>query len=327
MTLSEQACHDLWETAEDTAQADPLDSLDITWQYPTALGQGSNRLILLRDGLELEIFKARLDDRIQIEMPDRLSWLCCHFHLSGHHQDKYTTVGDREFVLYGSGLSPQQVVDAMQQTALEVTISMSPELLRSFVGDVNGQIPPALQHLIRPVEQAHYARVSQLTPPIEGILWQIVRCSGRGMTKRMYLEAKALELVSLILEQESEVQTGQRNSSQMNVGMLERIHYARTLLLLDVKQPPSLSQLAKKSQLNEYALKRSFKKVFGTTVFAYLQDYRLEQARILLESGHMSVAEVMMAVGLSDRQYFAASFRKKFNISPRDHLMQFKKSS
>ncbi len=112
----------------------------------------------------------------------------------------------------------------------------------------------------------------------------------------------------------------------VNAGNLERINYAKTLLLRDVQNPPSLPQLAHQAQLNEYALKRNFKQVFGTSVFAYLQDYRLEQARQLFEGGHMSVAEVMLAVGLSDRQYFAAAFRKKFGISPRDCMMQFKQS-
>jgi AraC-like DNA-binding protein len=325
-TLSEQACHELWQSAEDTAQLDPLDRLDITWRYPPALGTGSNRSIQLRQGLELEIFEAQLDNHMRIESPDRSSWLCYHFHLSGYHEDKYTTAGDRTFTLYGSGLAPQQVVDAPPQTALEVTVSMHPDLLQAFVGDVQGQIPPSLQHLIRPIEQAHYTRVAQLTPSMVGVLWQIVRCSQQGMLKRMYLEAKALELVSLVLEQETEVQTGQRATPAPSASMLERIHYAKVLLLRDVQNPPSLPQLAQQAQLNEYALKRNFKQVFGTTVFAYLQDYRLVQARQLFEGGHMSVSEVMVAVGLSDRQYFAAAFRRKFGLSPRDCLMQFKQS-
>jgi len=60
------------------------------------------------------------------------------------------------------------------------------------MGDANGQLPRSLQHLIRPVEQEIYTRVARLTPMMEGILWQIVRCGRQGLLKRMYLEAKAL---------------------------------------------------------------------------------------------------------------------------------------
>ena len=38
----------------------------------------------------------------------------------------------------------------------------------------------------------------------------------------------------------------------------------------------------------------------------------------------MSVTEVMQAVGYRDRHHFAAAFRKKFDINPRDYLMQYK---
>ncbi|MGV0026876.1 helix-turn-helix transcriptional regulator [Phormidesmis priestleyi] len=321
ITICEQAISDLQQEIEITAQIDPYDPLDVTWNYPSTLGQGYTRCIELRQGLELEIFQARLCDRLKIACPARPDGLRYHFHLLGQHQDKHTMVGDREFALYGSGLSPQEINEGPEQTALEVSVYVQPETLVSFIGDASGQLPRHLQHLIRPVEQEIYTRVAKLTPMIEGILWQIVRCNHRGMLKRMYLEAKALELVSLVLEQESEIQRGRQAVKPLNVGTLERIHYAKTLLLLDVRQPPSLPALAQQAKLNEYSLKRGFKQVFGTTVYGYLHDYRLEQARQLLELRQMSVAEVIAAVGLGDRQHFAATFRKKFGISPRDCLM------
>jgi len=56
--------------------------------------------------------------------------------------------------------------------------------------------------------------------------------------------------------------------------------------------------------------------VFGKPVFEYLHDYRLEQARQLLEAGGLSVTAVVKQVGLSDCSYFAAAFRKKFGYNP-----------
>ncbi len=315
---------DLLLEIEPTAHLDPSDPLDVTWNYPSALGQGSIRNIELRQGLVIEIFQARLRDRLRIQTsggPDGLSF---HFHLLGQHQDKHTVVNDREFALYGSGLCPQEVCDGPAQTAIEVILSLEPETLQSFIGGSNGELPQHLQHLIRPTDQEIYARVARLTPLMEGILWQIVRCEQQGFLKQIYLEAKALELVSLVLEQESEIQTGRRAIKPLNAGTLERLRYAKTLLLLDVQAPPSLPELAQQAKLNEYTLKCGFKQVFGATVYGYLHNYRLEQARQLLELGHLSVSEVMAAVGLNDRQHFAASFRRKFGISPREHLIQYR---
>ncbi|NDJ17451.1 helix-turn-helix domain-containing protein [Myxacorys almedinensis] len=324
MTISEQAFNDLCQEVEATAQADPNDPLDVTYAYPATLGQGVTRVIQLRSGLGIEIFQGRIYQHHRVQYSEDPGWLEYHFHLLGQHIDTHTMVGDKEYALYGSGSAPREIRDAPEQQALEVQIYLQPEALQGFVSNRSGQLPSSLQHLIRPVSQEIYTRVAKLTPGMESILWQIVRCGHQGVLKRLYLEGKALELMSLVLEQESEIQTGQRAVKSLNAGTLERIHYAKTLLLLDVQAPPSLPELARQAKLNEYTLKRGFKQVFGTPVFVYLHQYRLEQARHLLEQGHLSVSEVMTAVGLSDRQYFAASFRKKFGFSPREYLMQYR---
>lgn len=324
-TISQQAWEDLQQEVNETTLGDPLDPLDVTWQYPKSIGHGYIRQIELRQGLGLEILNCRLCDRLIINCPEHPDGLRFHCHLSGQHEDKRTIVGDREFALYGSGLAPKESNVGPKQKALEVTVCIQPETLRSFIGNSNGQLPSELQHLIRPVEQENYTRVAKITPLMESVMWQILQCPFQGITKRMYLESKALELVSLVLEQESEIQKG-RAIKPLNVGTLDRIHYARTLLLQNLHDPPCLRDLAKQAKLNEYTLKRGFRQVFGTTVFAYLHKYRLEQARQLLTTGQMAVSEVMAAVGFSDRHYFAAAFRKQFGVSPRDFLMRHKHS-
>jgi AraC-like DNA-binding protein len=315
--LSEQACDELWQAQEPTVQSDPLDPLDVTYRYPPVLGQGWCRWIQLRAGLEVEILNARLRAHVISRCADRPGELCYHFHLFGQHQDQHTTVGDREFALYGSGLATHQQFDGPAQQALEVSIYMHPTVLGAFVGDLTGGFPADLQQLVRPVDREHYTRVGVVTPLMVHMLWQIVRCPYRGLSKRMYLEGKALELVSLVLEQEQEVQRGSPPTTpSLTPDILERIHHARTILLQRVVNPPSLGELAQQVQLNEYTLKRGFRQVFGKPVFEYLHHYRLEQARQLLEMGGLSVTDVVKQVGLSDRSYFAAAFRKKFGYNP-----------
>lgn len=324
ITISLQAWEDLQQEVNETVQYDPFDPLDVTWQLPQLVGYGYMRWIELRQGLELEITNFRLCDRLILHCPELPSRLKFHCHLSGQHEDKQTIVGDREFALYGSGLAPKESNVGPKQKALEVTVYMQPETLRSFIGNSNGQLPVGLQQLIRPNERERYTRVAKITPSMESVMWQILQCPFQGIMKRMYLESKALELVSLVLGQESEIQMGERTIKPLNAGTLERIHYARTLLLQNLHQPPSLPDLARQAQLNEYTLKRGFRQVFGTTVFAYLHKYRLEQARQLLTTGQMAVSEVMKAVGFSDRHHFAAAFRKQFGVSPREFLMRHK---
>ncbi|MEH2463941.1 helix-turn-helix transcriptional regulator [Nostoc sp.] len=61
---------------------------------------------------------------------------------------------------------------------------------------------------------------------------------------------------------------------------------------------------------------------FGTTVFGYLHDYRMEQARQLLLSGQMKIEQVAQIVGYVNRSRFANAFRKKYGINPKAYQKQ-----
>jgi AraC-like DNA-binding protein len=84
----------------------------------------------------------------------------------------------------------------------------------------------------------------------------------------------------------------------------------------------SLPELAKQVKLNELTLRRGFCQVFRTTVFDYLHDYRLEQARQLLEMGNLKAAEVAETVGFASCSYFASAFKQKFGLNPKAYQQQ-----
>ncbi|MDJ0595444.1 MAG: AraC family transcriptional regulator [Pleurocapsa sp. MO_226.B13] len=305
-------------------QADPTDKLDVVWKYPEPLGQGTVREIKLRDGLELEIVDLRLQDSFRVEEPEEPSGYRYHFHLLGQHQDYDTVANNREFVIYGAGCKPADSRYAPPQTALEVTVWANPERLSSFVGDEDKQLPKSLQHLIRSNNQIRYTRVGKITPRLEAVLWQIIRCPYQGITKRIYLEGKILDLMSLVIAQEVEIYQGERSLKNLNSGTVDRIHYARSILLQNISNPPTIAELAKRVKLNEYTLKSGFHRCFKTTIFRYLHEHRLEQAQQLLSTGDMTVTEVMNAIGDRDRHYFAKAFRKRYQVNPRDYLMRHK---
>mgnify|MGYP004519048681 FL=1 len=60
-----------------------------------------------------------------------------------------------------------------------------------------------------------------------------------------------------------------------------------------------------------------FSKKFGKTPAAYIREQRAEIAKDYLVNTSMSVGEIAEAVGIADRQYFSAFFKKTAGISPR----------
>ena len=309
------------EAVEPTRHPDPDDALDFMGQYPPFFAQGYWRDIQLRDGLVLGIGSMRMRDRFQVDYSEtKVSGVEFHFHFSGEHQERDQALGAGQYGISGTGLVPKRPMFFLErQPYLEVTVWMRADVLRSFVGDAEGQLPVGLQHLTRPVEQELYDRVGKATPAMQTAARQILQCPRRGISKRMYLEGKSLELFGLAVEEEMALHDG-KPLDPSNSDTVDRIHHARDLLLQQLEHPPTLAELARLAGLNDYSLKQGFRQIFGKTVSGYLHDYSMEQARQLLETGVWKVEDVARMVGYGNVCAFSRAFRKQFGIRPKDCL-------
>jgi two-component system response regulator YesN len=78
----------------------------------------------------------------------------------------------------------------------------------------------------------------------------------------------------------------------------------------------SLSYLAKQMALSNSYLSSLFKSLYGKNFQDYMLSLRLDRAKIFLLSTDMKVYEIAAAVGFDDPNYFSATFKRKFDISP-----------
>jgi AraC-like DNA-binding protein len=138
----------------------------------------------------------------------------------------------------------------------------------------------------------------------------------------MYLESKAIELISHQLAQLAFTECRSKRSFPLCPDDIERIHDAKGILVRNMENPPSLLDLARQIGLNDTKLKRGFRYIFGTTVFGYLQLKRLERARSLLEERNMNISEVAVTVGYSSLSHFAKVFKQHFGTKPSSYLSE-----
>lgn len=141
---------------------------------------------------------------------------------------------------------------------------------------------------------------------------EIVEAGQPDYIRRIFLEAKILELLSLQLEQLENKQLTPANFSKEDVSRLEE---AKTLVEQNLQTPCSLIELARKTGLNDFKLKKGFKTLFGHTVFGYLFELRMDTAYQLLKDGK-SVSEVSEMVGYKNPHHFTSAFKKKYNTLP-----------
>jgi len=96
----------------------------------------------------------------------------------------------------------------------------------------------------------------------------------------------------------------------------DKIIKAREILLEHIGDPITIKELSRKVAINECYLKKGFKVMFGTTVFDFYQDQRMEHARYLLYHDGLSVSEVSAQLGYSSISHFSTAFKKHTGIKP-----------
>jgi AraC-like DNA-binding protein len=284
------------------------------------MGRGYWRTIQLRDGLQVTLGSLRLHDRVQSSQPETpRDDLELHLHLSGIHENDGDLLGAGQYCLYGSGLMPKANFDlSARQPFVEVQVHMRADVLRSFIGDSEKELPIALRPWMRPPAESRYASFQAATPAMQLVARQILRCEFQGLPKRMFLEGKCVELLGLAAAAEIASQQDEHRAVQPD--LCDRVHHARDILRQRLENPPSLGELARLVGLNDCTLKRTFRQVFGQTVFGYLHDYRMQQARQALEMGDWTVGEVARQVGYTNLSAFSRAFSKQFEVKPRDCL-------
>lgn len=96
----------------------------------------------------------------------------------------------------------------------------------------------------------------------------------------------------------------------------EKIIKAREVLLEHIGDPITIKELSRKAAINECYLKKGFKVMFGTTIFDFYQEQRMEHARYLLYEKGLSVSEVSAQLGYSSISHFSTAFKKHTGLKP-----------
>lgn len=131
----------------------------------------------------------------------------------------------------------------------------------------------------------------------------------------MRMEAKALEIISTCLYLYDREPTG-TSDIPLSPDDQTKITNARDLLIHRMDTPPTIAEIAKTVGVNTFKLKKGFKQLYGTTMFAYLRSRRLDQAYKFISSGEMNVTEAAFEVGYANPSAFASAFRKAYGIKP-----------
>lgn len=312
------------EADEEQFQWDLADALDVTYKYEAQIAQGWWRTIDLREGISLQIHESQNREHLQITYSEKVEPVYLAFSLSGNAQETVSSTSSdiilpycaEKYVLKGKGREKTVCNCSAGKVNSDIMILIQPHVLHSFAGLPEEGLPENLQYLVRPPSPERYLHSGDTLPAMATVLQQILHCPYQGIIKRTYLESKVIELMALVLAQELEIQQEGPTTYSLKPEQLERIHYAKEILLRDISNPPSLMELARQAGLNDFMLKLGFRQAFGTTVFGELRSQRLQKAKQLLAEQDIKIAEVAYRVGYASLNSFSKAFKREFGLRP-----------
>jgi DNA-binding response OmpR family regulator len=91
---------------------------------------------------------------------------------------------------------------------------------------------------------------------------------------------------------------------------------AQRLIGEELAALPPLARLAERVGTSERRLSEIFRRRLGTTVFAWVREARLREARRLLADTSMDVQEIARAVGFRGAGNFTTAFRERHGLTP-----------
>jgi AraC-like DNA-binding protein/PAS domain-containing protein len=97
---------------------------------------------------------------------------------------------------------------------------------------------------------------------------------------------------------------------------ISKIRAVRDYLLTHMDQPGSLKDLARNAGINDFKLKNGFKQLYGTTVFGFLYEERMQRAKNMLADMTMPIKEMSVAIGYKNLSNFTAAYKKRFGYPP-----------
>jgi AraC-like DNA-binding protein len=221
-------------------------------------------------------------------------------------------------LVLGGGIQRKTIFEYRKlQPFIGINIQLSPNRLAMLFPGEDGEITPDLAFLVKENDWQ-----STIYPPNNAemvmVVQQIINCPYRGITKRMYLQAKALEIMSLQLAPLLDSSPSPAISPQLKSQTIAKLHHAQELIRSRLDHPPSSTELSQQLDLSDRTLRRGFRSLFGTTMVGYLTEQRLQQAELLLRNTDRTVADIANYVGYAHLGYFARAFRRKYGINPSD---------
>lgn len=136
-----------------------------------------------------------------------------------------------------------------------------------------------------------------------------------------YFKIKVLEL--LLFLETLDVPAGGEERPYFYKTQVDKVKDIAALLTENLEHWYTLEELSEQFSFPMTSLKQCFKGVYGCSIAAYMKEYRMNAAAVMLKNTQDSVISVAERVGYSNPGKFASAFRSVLGVTPTEYRKSF----
>lgn len=183
-----------------------------------------------------------------------------------------------------------------------------------------GHLPDKLEEMYSDIgaKQAFFYE-GNYSLAIADLVQEIFQDTNKDIARVTFMEGKALQIISKFIRLYSDDLLPNSKQRILRQYDIDKIVEAKNILTKQLKDPPVITELAKKIGMNQDKLKRGFKQVFDKTIRNFIIEERLANARLMLLQSEKQVGEIAYEIGYTNKSYFSRIFKKKYGVLPKDY--------
>lgn len=288
---------------------------------------GSFVCSLLADEMAVYQFENVSNKTVSINFPHEERWLHFIFGLSGEtklHSDiseEEAVLTSENYYLFSNPYQKARLSFDVLPTSEVLVLVIGMKELHEIFGSSFGRDAVATKEFIDSYKMQRFFIEKKLTPSISVIAHQFFSGVNRENILKIYQQGKIMEFLSLYMDTPNSIEETESHCPFVIDSIeMKKIREARDIIIEQMIDPPSLKELSRMVGTNEFKLKVGFKSVFHNTVYGYLAEHRMEQARKLLMVNNARIKEVAAQVGYANPSHFIAAYKRRFGITPKQHV-------
>lgn len=157
------------------------------------------------------------------------------------------------------------------------------------------------------------------SPELNFVFQQIKDCPAIGNTRKLYMEGKVIEILSLITTTIEIEKNRPHLSVKLDRKDKRNLNKVITFMKHNLSAYPSIEELSKMANMSCSRFQMAFRQVYGTSAYEYLKVMRMNYALLLLQDTDDKIYHIALKVGYKNAGHFSKIFKETFKMSPMEY--------